>query len=68
MINMLKAPMSRGFVDDMAFTLYAMDIEESRDRMEKALGHLIQDPEVIDELQYLYNLDDEELEWVLAQR
>lgn len=65
---MLKAPMSRGFVDDMAFTLYAMDIEESRDRMEKALNHLIQNPRVINELQHLYGLNDKELEWVLAQR
>lgn len=65
---MLKAPMSRGFVDDMAFTLYAMDIEESKNRMEKALNHLIQDPRVINELQYLYGLNDKELEWVLAQR
>lgn len=65
---MLKAPMSRGFVDDMAFTLYAMDIEESKNRMEKALNHLIQDPRVINELQYLYGLNDKEFEWVLAQR
>lgn len=65
---MLKAPMSRGFVDDMAFTLYAMDTEESKNRMEKALNHLIQDPRVINELQHLYGLNDKELEWVLAQR
>lgn len=65
---MLKAPMSRGFVDDMAFTLYAMDAEESKNRMEKALGYLIQDPRVINELQHLYGLNDKELEWVLAQR
>lgn len=65
---MLKAPMSRGFVDDMAFTLYAMDTEESKNRMEKALNHLIRDPRVINELQYLYGLNDKEFEWVLAQR
>lgn len=62
---MLKAPMSRGLVDDMAFTLYAMNTE---DRMKKALNHLIQDPRIVNELQHLYGLNDKELEWVLAQR
>ena len=61
----LKAPNDYGPVEDWAFTMYAVDIEERRDRMQKALGHLINNPEDIDDIQWLYDLTDEE--WIMVQ-
>ena len=61
----LKAPSDYGMIEDWAFSMYAMDIEERRDRMQKALGHLINYPEDIEEIQWMFDLTDEEMELVL---
>lgn len=61
----LKAPNDYGPVEDLAFTMYAMDIEERRDRMQKALGHLINYPEDEDEIQDMFELTDDE--WALVR-
>lgn len=61
----LKAPNSHGLAEDLAFSLYAMNIEERRDRMQKALGHLINYPEDEDEIQDMFELTDEE--WTLVR-
>ena len=61
----LKAPGHRCPIEDWAFSMYAMDIEERRDRMQKAIGYLQDNPEDIEEVQWIYDLTDEEMELVL---
>lgn len=61
----LKAPGHRCPIEDWAFSMYAMDIEERRDRMQKAIGYLQDNPDDIEEVQWIYDLTDEEMELVL---
>ncbi len=61
----LKAPGHRCPIEDWAFSMYAMDIEERRDRMQKAIGYLQDNPEDIEEVQWIFDLTDEEMELVL---
>ena len=61
----LKAPGYRCPIEDWAFSMYAMDIEERRDRMQKAIGYLQDNPDDIEEVQWIYDLTDEEMELVL---
>ena len=61
----LKAPNDYGLVEDWAFSMYAMDIEERRDRMQKAISYLQDNPDDVDEVQWIYDLTDEEMELVL---
>ena len=61
----LKAPGHHCPIEDWAFSMYAMDIEERRDRMQKAIGYLQDNPDDIEEVQWIYDLTDEEMELVL---
>lgn len=61
----LKAPGHRCPIEDWAFSMYAMDIEERRDRIQKAINYLQDNPEDVDEVQWIYDLTDEEMELVL---
>ena len=61
----LKAPNNYGPTEDWAFSMYAIDIEERRDRMQKAIGYLQDNPDEIEEVQWIYDLTDEEMELVL---
>lgn len=61
----LKAPGHRCPIEDWAFSMYAIDIEERRDRMQKAIGYLQDNPDDIEEVQWIYDLTDEEMELVL---
>lgn len=61
----LKAPNDYGLVEDWAFSMYAINIEERRDRMQKAIDYLQDNPEDVDEVQWIYDLTDEEMELVL---
>ena len=61
----LKAPGHRCTIEDWAFSMYAIDIEERRDRMQKAIGYLQDNPDDIEEVQWIYDLTDEEMELVL---
>lgn len=61
----LKAPGHRCPIEDWAFSMYAIDIEEKRDRMQKAIGYLQDNPDDIEEVQWIYDLTDEEMELVL---
>ncbi len=56
----LKAPNDYGPVEDLAFTMYAVDIEESRRRINKAIEHLEEYPEDFEEIPWIYNLTEEE--------
>ena len=61
----LRAPNDYGLVEDWAFSMYVIDIEERRDRMQKAIGYLLENPEDEDEIQWMFDLTDEEMELVL---
>ena len=58
----LKDPCGK---NDLAFTLYAMDIEERRDRMERAARYLRNFPDTTDDVQFMFELTDEE--WVYVR-
>lgn len=61
----LKAPGHRCPVEDWAFSMYAIDIEEKRNKIKNAISYLEDNPEDKDEIQVIYDLTDEELEVVL---
>lgn len=62
----LKSPCHRCPVEDWAFSMYAIEIEEREELINKARDHLIFNPEDEDIIQELYGLTDEEWACVLG--
>lgn len=60
----LKAPNSHGPIEDWAFSMYAMDFEERRSRRQRALVYLTDHPEEVDEVQWMFDLDENDMEMI----
>lgn len=63
----LKAPGSRDPVENLAFTLYAKECEESYQKINQVIEHLQLCPWDLEQIQEIFDLTDEEMELVLRR-